>query len=137
VASVSLIVAALAFTYFRLNDPPMQVIKDSAAWLLFTFLGTPDLNGFHKFPRSKELCSAPIAAMLERLKAKSPSVDIMHTYDVPCSTTVCGFNFDGLPIHRFDDYHHLSAAGSSLLFPKYMARHPDELDTILQRRAAQ
>lgn len=80
---------------------------------------------------------APIAAMLQRLKGKHPSVDIMHTYDVPCSATVCHLNFDGLPIYRFDDYHHLSAAGSSLLFPKYMARHPGELDAIVKRRAAQ
>jgi peptidoglycan/LPS O-acetylase OafA/YrhL len=78
---------------------------------------------------------APVAAMLDRLKANSPSVDIMHTYDVPCSATECSLNFDGLPIYRFDDYHHLSAAGSLLLFPKYMARHPDELNAILQRRS--
>jgi peptidoglycan/LPS O-acetylase OafA/YrhL len=76
---------------------------------------------------------APIAAMLDRLKAKYPMVDIMHTYDVPCSATVCTLNFDGLPIYRFDDYHHLSAAGSSLLFPKYMQRHPQELQAILSR----
>ncbi|MFM0554702.1 acyltransferase family protein [Paraburkholderia sediminicola] len=79
---------------------------------------------------------APIAAMLHRLAANNPAVDIIHTYDVPCSATVCSLNFDGLPIYRFDDYHHLSAAGSSLLFPKYMARHPGELDTILRRTAA-
>jgi hypothetical protein len=80
---------------------------------------------------------APIATMLDRLKARNPAVDIMHTYDVPCSATVCGLDFDGLPIYRFDDYHHLSAAGSSLLFPKYLARHPGELDAILQRRGEQ
>jgi peptidoglycan/LPS O-acetylase OafA/YrhL len=78
----------------------------------------------------------PIAAMLQRLKANNPAVDIMHTYDVPCSATTCTLDFDGLPIYRFDDYHHLSAAGSSLLFPKYMARHPAELRTILRWRAA-
>ncbi|MGY6205906.1 SGNH hydrolase domain-containing protein [Paraburkholderia strydomiana] len=78
----------------------------------------------------------PIAAMLQRLKANNPAVDIMHTYDVPCSATTCTLDFDGLPIYRFDDYHHLSAAGSSLLFPKYMARHPAELRTILRWRTA-
>ena len=45
---------------------------------------------------------------------------------------MCTLNFYGLPIYRYDDYHHLSAAGSSLLFPKYMARHPGELDAILK-----
>jgi hypothetical protein len=75
--------------------------------------------------------------MLQRLQVKHPQIDIMHTYDVPCTDAVCLLNFDGLPIYRYDDYHHLSAAGSSLLFPKYMARHPGELDAILQRRAVQ
>jgi peptidoglycan/LPS O-acetylase OafA/YrhL len=79
---------------------------------------------------------APILAMLTRLQAKYPQVDIMHTYDVPCTATTCTLNFDGLPIYRYDDYHHLSAAGSSLLFPKYMARHPGELDGILSNGAA-
>jgi peptidoglycan/LPS O-acetylase OafA/YrhL len=80
---------------------------------------------------------APIRAMLRRLKVKYPQVQIMHTYDVPCTAAVCTLNFDGLPIYRYDDYHHLSAAGSSLLFPKYMARHPGELDAILQSRAGE
>ncbi|MEM5434099.1 acyltransferase family protein [Paraburkholderia diazotrophica] len=80
---------------------------------------------------------APIKAMLHRLKEKYPQIDIMHTYDVPCTATTCSLSFDGLPIYRFDDYHHLSAAGSRLLFPKYMARHPGELDAILSRAAVQ
>ncbi|MGF6724952.1 peptidoglycan/LPS O-acetylase OafA/YrhL [Paraburkholderia sp. GAS41] len=75
----------------------------------------------------------PIKAMLLRLKARHAQVEIMHTYDVSCTTAVCSLNFDGLPIYRFDDYHHLSVAGSALLFPKYMARHPGELDAILNR----
>jgi hypothetical protein len=75
---------------------------------------------------------APIRAMLRRLKASYPQVDIMHTYDVPCTDKICTLDFNGLPIYRYDDYHHLSAAGSSLLFPKYMERHPGELDGILK-----
>ncbi|HEY3536531.1 MAG TPA: acyltransferase family protein [Trinickia sp.] len=77
---------------------------------------------------------APIQAMLQRLKDKYPQVDIMHTYDVPCTDKVCKLDFDGLPIYRFDDYHHLSAAGSSLLYEKYVRRHPGEVDTILGRQ---
>ncbi|MGH8779612.1 acyltransferase family protein [Paraburkholderia sp.] len=75
---------------------------------------------------------APTLAMLTRLQARFPQIDIMHTYDVPCTAATCTLNFDGLPIYRYDDYHHLSAAGSSLLFPKYMARHPGELDAIFR-----
>ncbi|CAJ6617086.1 acyltransferase 3 [Burkholderia pseudomallei] len=76
---------------------------------------------------------APVEAMLTRLKQRFPGIDVMHTYDVPCNETVCTLTFDGRPIYRFDDYHHLSVAGSSLLFPRYMTRHPDELDRILAR----
>lgn len=46
VASSALIFAALALTHFRLNDLPTHVMKDAAAWLLFTFPGTPNINGF-------------------------------------------------------------------------------------------
>ncbi len=41
----ALIITALALTHFRLNNSPMQVAKDISAWLLFTFPGTPDING--------------------------------------------------------------------------------------------
>lgn len=76
---------------------------------------------------------APIQAMLARLQQKYSNVDIMHTFDVPCTDTVCRLDFNGLPIYRFDDYHHLSAAGSSLLYEKYVRRHPGEVDMILGR----
>lgn len=36
---------ALALTHFRLDHPPIQVVRDVSAWLLFTFPGTPDING--------------------------------------------------------------------------------------------
>ncbi|KAG8150518.1 acyltransferase family protein [Burkholderia catarinensis] len=45
VSAGTLVVTALALTHFRLNSSPMQVVKDVAAWLLFTFPGTPDING--------------------------------------------------------------------------------------------
>jgi len=45
VSAGALIVTALGLTHFRLNNPPMQVVKDISAWLLFTFPGTPDING--------------------------------------------------------------------------------------------
>jgi peptidoglycan/LPS O-acetylase OafA/YrhL len=76
---------------------------------------------------------APIAEMLTRLKAQFPSIDIMHTYDVPCDGNVCKLDFDGLPAYRYDDYHHLSVAGSTLLYSHYLKRHPGELDSILAR----
>ena len=41
-----LILTALAFTHFRLNDTSFQVLKDSFAWLSFTFFGMPDINQF-------------------------------------------------------------------------------------------
>ena len=46
VASGLVVLTALAFTHFRLNHSPMQLIRDASTWLLFTFLGTPDVNGF-------------------------------------------------------------------------------------------
>jgi peptidoglycan/LPS O-acetylase OafA/YrhL len=76
---------------------------------------------------------APIQRMLRRLKARFPSVDIMHTYDVPCDGTICKLDFDGLPAYRYDDYHHLSVAGSTLLYSHYMKRHPGELAALLSR----
>ncbi|MGP8437806.1 acyltransferase family protein [Paraburkholderia fungorum] len=76
---------------------------------------------------------APIKAMLDRLKDKYSEVDIMHTYDVPCTDNLCTLDFDGLPIYRYDDYHHLSAAGSSLLYEYYSRKHPGEADAILSR----
>ena len=47
VAAFALIFTALALTHFRLNDTPAHVLKDAAAWILFTFPGTPNLNGLH------------------------------------------------------------------------------------------
>jgi peptidoglycan/LPS O-acetylase OafA/YrhL len=76
---------------------------------------------------------APIAQMLRQVKERFPSVDIMHTYDVPCDGKVCKLDFDGLPAYRYDDYHHLSVAGSTLLYSHYMSRHPDEVAQILSR----
>ncbi|TKC90142.1 acyltransferase [Trinickia terrae] len=102
-----------------------------------------DFNNNLYFPVRRQACEfdariareqhAPIQAMLDRIKTRFPQIDIMHTYDVPCTETTCTLDFDGRPIYRFDDYHHLSASGSSLLFPKYMEKHPHELDTILAR----
>jgi hypothetical protein len=40
-------------------------------------------------------------------------------------------DFDGLPMYRYDDYHHLSVAGSTLLYPHYLKKHSGELDRIL------
>ncbi|WP_454806989.1 acyltransferase family protein [Paraburkholderia fungorum] len=74
---------------------------------------------------------APVAAMLDKLKSKYPQIDIVHTYDVPCTDTKCMLDFDGLPMYRYDDYHHLSVAGSTLLYPHYLKKHSGELDRIL------
>jgi hypothetical protein len=76
---------------------------------------------------------APIAQMLKRLKTRFPSIDIMHTYDVPCDAKLCKLDFDGLPAYRYDDYHHLSVAGSTLLYSHYLQRHPGELETVLAK----
>lgn len=45
VSASTLVITALALTHFRLNVPPSQIFKDTSAWLLFTFLGTPNVNG--------------------------------------------------------------------------------------------
>lgn len=92
------------------------------------------------FPVQKRSCQfdahiaqdqhAPIKAMLERLKGRYPQIAIMHTFDVPCSDGICKLTFNGLPIYRYDDYHHLSLAGSSLYFGKYVEKHPDEVNEI-------
>jgi peptidoglycan/LPS O-acetylase OafA/YrhL len=72
----------------------------------------------------------PVRDMLKRLKTHYPQIDIMHTYDVPCADGVCQLDFNGLPIYRYNDYHHLSLAGSSLYYSEYLAKHPNELNTI-------
>jgi hypothetical protein len=92
------------------------------------------------FPVQKRACQfdasiaqdqhAPIKAMLGRLKEQYPQVAVMHTFDVPCSDGVCKLDFDGLPIYRYNDYHHLSLAGSSLYFGKYVEKHPGEINEI-------
>jgi peptidoglycan/LPS O-acetylase OafA/YrhL len=92
------------------------------------------------FPVQKRACQfdariaqdqhAPIKAMLDRLKGRYPQVAIMHTFDVPCSNGICKLDFDGLPIYRYNDYHHLSLAGSSLYFGKYVEKHPREVNDI-------
>lgn len=49
-----------------------------------------------------------------------------------CLTGIAALlEFDGLPICRHNDYHHLSLAGSSLYYGKYQEKHPRELDRIL------
>lgn len=102
-----------------------------------------DFNNDLYFPVHRQACQfnasiaqkqhAPIQAMLLRLKARYPKIDIMHTYDVPCTKGICKLNFDGLPVYRYDDYHHLSLAGSSLYYGKYVGKHPRELDRIFAR----
>jgi peptidoglycan/LPS O-acetylase OafA/YrhL len=77
-----------------------------------------------------EVQHEPIHAMLQRLKTRYPQIDILHTYDVPCENGICKLDFDGLPIYRYNDYHHLSLAGSSLYYGKYLEKHPRELDRI-------
>jgi peptidoglycan/LPS O-acetylase OafA/YrhL len=135
----------LSDTIGKLTAAGKQVVLVNDVPMIPMDLINCDFKNDLLFPMHRRVCQfdasiardqhAPIAAMLRRLKAKYPQVEIMHTYDVPCTATVCTLNFDGLPIYRYDDYHHLSAAGSSLLFPKYVARHPGELDAILKNRA--
>ncbi|CAB3755867.1 acyltransferase family protein [Paraburkholderia humisilvae] len=133
----------LGNTIAKLTAAGKHVVLMDDVPMIPTSLINCDFNNNLYFPVRRQTCQfdaaiareqhAPIKAMLERLKARYPQIDIMHTYDVPCTETTCTLDFDGRPIYRFDDYHHLSAAGSSLLFPKYMSRHPNELSTILAR----
>jgi peptidoglycan/LPS O-acetylase OafA/YrhL len=135
----------LSDTIGKLTAAGKQVVLVNDVPMIPMDLINCDFKNDLLFPMHRRACQfdasiardqhAPVGAMLRRLKAKYPQVEIMHTYDVPCTATVCTLNFDGLPIYRYDDYHHLSAAGSSLLFPKYMTRHPGELDAILKNRA--
>jgi hypothetical protein len=137
----------LSDTIGKLTAAGKQVVLMNDVPMIPMDLINCDFKNDLLFPMHRRACQfdasiardqhAPIKAMLSRLKAKYPQVEIMHTYDVPCTTQVCTLNFDGLPIYRYDDYHHLSAAGSSLLFPKYMARHPGELDAILRSKAGE
>ncbi|WP_082717423.1 MULTISPECIES: acyltransferase family protein [unclassified Burkholderia] len=73
---------------------------------------------------------APIAAMQVRLQARFPDLKIIHTYDVPCTAGKCRLDFDGLPIYRYSDYHHLSLAGSLKYYPEYRRKHPRELERL-------
>ncbi len=45
VASSALVLTALALTHFRPQVGVSQFMKESAAWLLFTYPGAPDVNG--------------------------------------------------------------------------------------------
>ncbi|MEX3931274.1 acyltransferase family protein [Paraburkholderia phymatum] len=133
----------LASTIVKLSAAGKHVVLMNDVPMIPMGLINCDFNNDLLFPVSRHVCQfdasiareqhEPIQAMLERLRNAHPQIDIMHTYDVPCTASVCSLNFDGLPIYRFDDYHHLSAAGSSLLFPKYMERHPQELKQVLSR----
>ncbi|KVE34449.1 acyltransferase family protein [Burkholderia sp. BDU5] len=73
---------------------------------------------------------APIAAMQSRLQARFPDIQIMHTYDVPCDRASCRLDFDGLPIYRYSDYHHLGLAGSMKYYGEYRRKHPGELEAM-------
>ncbi|MGI4861082.1 MAG: acyltransferase family protein [Janthinobacterium lividum] len=77
---------------------------------------------------------APIAAMQNRLKSRFPQIHILHTFDVPCADGQCRLDFDGLPIYRYNDYHHLSLAGSMFYYDYYRKKHPGELDEIQGRK---
>jgi peptidoglycan/LPS O-acetylase OafA/YrhL len=133
----------LGRTIARLTDAGKHVVLMDDVPMIPMNLVNCDFNNNLYFPIHRQACQfnaniareqhEPIKAMLDRLQMRYPQIDIMHTYDVPCTDTTCTLDFDGLPIYRFDDYHHLSAAGSTLLFPKYMSRHPNELSTILAR----
>ncbi len=133
----------LANTIARLTAAGKHVVLMDDVPMIPMNLINCDFNNNLFFPLHRQACRfdasiareqhAPIKTMLEQLKARFPQIDIMHTFDVPCTETTCALDFDGRPIYRFDDYHHLSAAGSSLLFPKYMSRHPKELTAILAR----
>jgi peptidoglycan/LPS O-acetylase OafA/YrhL len=133
----------LANTIARLSTAGKHVVLMDDVPMIPMELVNCNFNNDLYFPVRRHACQfdasiarqqhAPIQAMLERLKNTYPQIDIMHTYDVPCTDKVCTLDFDGLPIYRYDDYHHLSAAGSSLLYKKYVQKHPGELDTILGR----
>lgn len=133
----------LGNTISRLTEAGKRVVLMDDVPMIPMNLINCDFNNNLYFPVRRQACEfdvqiareqhAPIEAMLNRLKSRFPQIDIMHTYDVPCTDTTCTLDFDGRPIYRFDDYHHLSAAGSMLLYPKYMERHPRELEAILAR----
>ncbi|RQQ45221.1 acyltransferase family protein [Burkholderia stagnalis] len=92
------------------------------------------------FPYPRRICEfdskiavdqhAPIAAMQARLQARFPDLRIIHTYDAPCTDGKCRLEFDGLPIYRYSDYHHLSLAGSLKYYPEYRRKHPRELEQL-------
>ncbi|CAB3745766.1 acyltransferase family protein [Paraburkholderia solisilvae] len=136
--------AELAATIDKLTQAGKHVVLMNDVPMIPLKLVNCSFNNDLYFPVHREACQfdegiardqhAPIAQMLKRLKERFPSsVDIMHTYDVPCDGTVCKLDFDGLPAYRYDDYHHLSIAGSTLLYSHYLQRHPGELDAILAR----
>lgn len=133
----------LGNTIAKLTDAGKHVVLMDDVPMIPMNLINCDFNNNLYFPVHRQACEfdasiareqhAPVKEMLDRLKTRYPQIDIMHTYDVPCTETTCKLDFDGRPIYRFDDYHHLSAAGSALLFPKYTVRHPEELNSILAR----
>ncbi|MFL9861235.1 acyltransferase family protein [Paraburkholderia madseniana] len=134
--------AELASTIGKLTEAGKHVILMDDVPTIPTNLINCDFKNDLFIPIHKQACEfnvsratdehAPVAAMLEKLRSQYPQVDIVHTHDVPCSDTKCTLDFDGLPIYRYDDYHHLSVAGSTLLYPQYLKRHPGELDKILR-----
>ncbi|WP_420213575.1 acyltransferase family protein (plasmid) [Burkholderia aenigmatica] len=135
--------AELVNTISRLQEAGKRVVLMDDVPMIPMNLINCDFNNNLYFTVRRQACEfdarlareqhAPIEAMLNRIKRRFPQIGIMHTYDVPCTEKTCTLDFDGRPIYRFDDYHHLSAAGSMLLYPKYMERHPQELEAILAR----
>jgi len=49
-SALIVVLVACALTHFRLNVPLSQFAKDCSAWLLFTFPGTPAVNGYSDTP---------------------------------------------------------------------------------------
>ncbi|WP_332459672.1 SGNH hydrolase domain-containing protein [Caballeronia hypogeia] len=135
--------AELTATISQLRAAGKRVILVDDVPMIPMELVNCDFNNDLFFPVRRRNCEfdasiartqhAPIGAMLERL-ANTHGARIMHTFDVPCTDAICRLDFDGLPIYRFDDYHHLSVAGSTLLYDRYMARHPGEVPALLGRK---
>lgn len=115
------------------------VILDDVPMIPMNLVNCSFYNGLY-LPYSRRDCQfdsaiaqtqhAPIAAMQARLAALHPQLHLLHTYDVPCAEGICKLDFDGLPIYRYSDYHHLSLAGSTRYYGAYRLKHPGELEGL-------
>ncbi|GLQ96810.1 acyltransferase family protein [Dyella mobilis] len=70
--------------------------------------------------------------ILASIAKKYPQVGLITLYDVPCDADRCRTSLDGVALYVANDFGHLNLASSAAYYDAYKARHPGQLQQVMQ-----